>query len=250
MDKLTASQCISLIIGEMEAVRKAKGDNVTYKFRNIDQVMDAINPYLAKHGLSMNTEIVSFTAGHFDTVKKGYNNAPDTIVKKTTGTVHVRIKFIKEFYDAGVIVRTEVVMEGVAHSDDSGDKALTQAQSLAMKYALIFGFCMKSDDPDPDDKGDNKKPTPPVNTPPPNTPPSNTPPPQNPWQEKKYDDFKQIIINAAVIKSQKDAEKYVLKKTDAGGKSGVYCLASAEQVKEYFTLHEQTMKELNIINPL
>jgi len=189
IQKMTATQCVAAIIAEMDAVKKAKGDNVNYKFRNVDAVMDAINPYLGKYGLAPHTEVLHHTSGALEAVKKGYQGAPDTIVRKTTASIHVRINLVKDIWlENGTLLSTKVSFEGAASSDDSGDKALTQAQSNAVKYALIFGFCMKSSDIDPDDKGDdNTVPkTPPANTPaatpvkPPVTPPATTTPPVEP----------------------------------------------------------------------
>lgn len=271
IQKMTASQCVAAIIAEMDAVKKAKGDNVNYKFRNIDQVMDVVNPYLGKYGLAPNTEVVQYMSGAFEAVKKGYQGAPDTIVRKTTADIKVRIRLVKEIWlENGTLLTTTVNFEGVAASDDSGDKALTQAQSNAVKYAYIIGFCMKSADKDPDDKNDeNTLPkTPPATTPvkPPVTPPATTTPPAEPkkvaealWKVvKTYAEFENIVINSPITESKAPADKgkniFVLKLCEnptapAKEQKGVFFKANVEDLKKYYAKHENELKAQSIALP-
>lgn len=268
---MTATQCVAAIIAEMDAVKKAKGDNVNYKFRNVDAVMDAINPYLGKYGLAPHTEVLHHTSGAFEAVKKGYQGAPDTIVRKTTASIHVRINLVKDIWlENGTLLSTKVSFEGAASSDDSGDKALTQAQSNAVKYALIFGFCMKSSDIDPDDKGeDNTVPkTPPATTPvkPPVTPPATNTPPAEPkkvaealWKAvKTYAEFENIVINSPITESKAPADKgkniFVLKLCEnptapAKEQKGVFFKANVEDLKKYYAKHENELKAQSIALP-
>lgn len=256
IQKMTAAQCVAAIIAEMDAVKKAKGDNVNYKFRNVDQVMDAINPYLGKFGLSPHTEIVSFTSGAFEAVKKGYNNAPDTLVRKTTGSIHVRINLVKDIWlENGTLLTTKVSFEGTASSDDSGDKALTQAQSNAVKYALIFGFCMKSSDTDPDDtnhgdteigKPQKKSPVAPIA---PVAPTAEKPKVE--WTQENFPLFMENRqINMKVVKNTKMADIWVLKyATDSTGKKGFFTNATNEQLKQYFQKHADYLKDKGVVLP-
>ena len=268
---MTAAQCVAAIIAEMDAVKKAKGDNVNYKFRNIDQVMDVVNPYLGKYGLAPNVEVVQYMSGAFDAVKRGYQGSPDTIVRKTTADIKVRILLVKEIWlENGTLLSTSVKFEGVAASDDSGDKALTQAQSNAVKYAYIIGFCMKSSDKDPDDKNEeNISPkTPPATTTvkPPVTPPAtNTPPADNKkpaeslWKVvKTYAEFENIVINSQITESKAAADKgkniFVLKLCEnptapAKEQKGVFYKASVEELKKYYAKHENELRAQGIALP-
>lgn len=271
IQKMTAAQCVAAIIAEMDAVKKSKGVNVSYPFRNIDQVMDVINYYLGKYGLSPNTEVLNYTSGAFEAVKKGYQGVPDTIVRKTTGSIHVRVGLVKDIWlENGTLLSTKVSFEAAASSDDSGDKALTQAQSNAVKYALIFGFCMKSSDIDPDDKNEESTlpKTPPATAPvkPPVTPPATTTPPAEPkkvaealWKEVKvYAEFENLIINSPITESKAPADKgkniFVLKLCEnptapAKEQRGVFFKANVDDLKKYYTKHENELKAQSITLP-
>lgn len=261
--KMTAAQCVAAIIAEMDAVKKAKGDNVNYKFRNVDAVMDAINPYLGKYGLAPHTEVLHHTSGAFEAIKKGYQGAPDTIVRKTTASIRVRINLVKDIWlENGTLLSTKVSFEGAASSDDSGDKALTQAQSNAVKYALIFGFCMKSSDIDPDDKGDENA----VPKTPPATTPATTTPPVEPkkvaeslWKVvNTYAEFENIVINSQITESKAPADKgkniFVLKMCEnptapVKEQKGRFYKASVDDLKKYYAKHENELKAQGIALP-
>lgn len=269
--KMTAAQCVAAIIAEMDAVKKGKGVNVSYPFRNIDQVMDVINYYLGKYGLSPNTEVLNYTSGAFEAVKKGYQGAPDTIVRKTTGSIHVRVSLVKDIWlENGTLLSTKVSFEAAASSDDSGDKALTQAQSNAVKYALIFGFCMKSADIDPDDKNEEStlpKTPPATNTvKPPITPPATTTPPadtkkpaESLWKVvNTYAEFENIVINSQITESKAPADKgkniFVLKMCEnptapVKEQKGRFYKASVDDLKKYYAKHENELKAQGIALP-
>lgn len=131
-------QAIAAIMKETEAVGKDKVNKTqNFKYRGIDQVMNAYNPILAKNGVFIVPEVIEQTREERET--KNHTNLIYSILK-------IRYRFYAE---DGSYVDAVVIGEGM----DSGDKASNKAMAVAMKYALFQVFCipteeMGQDDPD------------------------------------------------------------------------------------------------------
>ena len=135
----TLSQALSDITSEVGVIEKKKqSTGVTYAFRGIDEVMNKLNPLLSKHGVTLQNEICSHNLERREFVNK-YGDAKVAYV----ATVHIRLIFSKG--------TEKEVWEEVAMSEDYGDKAMTQAMSMAYKYAILRKFCILTKDViDPD----------------------------------------------------------------------------------------------------
>jgi hypothetical protein len=132
--KIASSICA--IIGEMGAIGKTK-KNVQqgFMYRGIDDVMNALQPLLAKHKVFV-----------VPTVLEQFREDGTT---KSGGVSHLSIFKIKyTFYaDDGSFVEAVTVGE----ASDSGDKGSNKAMSIAFKYALFQTFCIPTEEmPDPD----------------------------------------------------------------------------------------------------
>ncbi len=106
-----------------------------FMYRGIDDVMNALQPALVKHNVSIVPEVLEHTREERTTAKGG--NLIYSIC---------RVKF--SFYaDDGSSVSAIVVGEGM----DSGDKATNKAMSVAFKYACFQTFCIPTEEmQDPD----------------------------------------------------------------------------------------------------
>jgi len=116
---------------EKDQLNKQQG----FKFRGIDQVYNALNPVLAKHGV--------FTVPMVLTVK-----TEEKTTKSGTVMTHVFAEIEYKFYanDGSHVI---AVVHGEAL--DSGDKALNKAMSIAHKYALLQVFAIPTaEEKDPD----------------------------------------------------------------------------------------------------
>src|SRR5512146_388153 len=150
MDKqVQAATPAGAIFGKMVAVFKeidaigktARNQSQGFNYRGIDDVYNAINPILAKHGVFMTAEVLSKTREERVTKR---DNGKDSILAFTC--LHMRYHFHAE---DGSSVPTEAEGEGM----DSGDKSSNKAMSVAHKYALLQAFCIPTkdlDDPDAD----------------------------------------------------------------------------------------------------
>lgn len=105
-----------------------------YKFRGVDNFVNALYPCLVKHGVFMTTRILE-ESHELREVTRG--NGKQGVDK------HVSIKMEYTFHaEDGSSVSSSVAAEGL----DSGDKATNKALSAALKYVLIQTFCVPTED--------------------------------------------------------------------------------------------------------
>ena len=106
-----------------------------FKFRGIDQFVNALHPALVRHGIFMAPECVH---EHHE-LKEITRSSGKTGVDK-----HVSIQMKYHFYseDGSSVTIGPIPAEGL----DSGDKATNKALSAALKYALIQTFCVPTED--------------------------------------------------------------------------------------------------------
>lgn len=125
------------ILRDLDAIGKnARNQAQGFNYRGIDDVYNAINPLLAKHGVFMTAEVIGKT-------REERTNAKGTVLAFTC--LHMRYHF---YADDGTSVMTEAEGEGM----DSGDKSSNKAMAVAHKYALLQAFCVPTKDLEDPDK--------------------------------------------------------------------------------------------------
>jgi len=105
-----------------------------FKFRGIDQFVNALYPALTKNGVFMTVDVLERTETIKDVVRSNGNPGVDKHVA-------LRVKYTFHAED-GSSVSSILVSEGL----DSGDKATNKALSAALKYALIQTFSIPTVD--------------------------------------------------------------------------------------------------------
>lgn len=133
------------ILRDVKAIGKDKQTSgfASFNYRGIDDVYNALNPVMAKHGVFCVPELI-------DSNREERTNTKDKVVAYVT--VKVRYTFYAE---DGSSVSCVVAGEGM----DSGDKATPKALSIAMKYALFQTFCIPTEElADPDAEVDQLAP--------------------------------------------------------------------------------------------
>lgn len=129
-------ETITKIIAEVPAIKKEKSNlQQHFKFRGIDDVMNAINPLFAKYKLFIAPQVLEQTREERET-KQGGN------------LIYSICKIKYTFYaEDGTYIEAITIGEGM----DSGDKATNKAMAIAMKYALFQVFCIPTEEMiDPD----------------------------------------------------------------------------------------------------
>lgn len=136
-DQKLIFKAIPKIIDEIEAVTKKKSleGGVKYAFRRIDDFMNALNPMLGKHKVTLLPEVLDVTRGQVDTNSGGKMN-----------TVQIKARYTL-FAEDGSCVSGITIGEGF----DSGDKASGKAQSNALKYFIMPTFMVPTEDIDDTD---------------------------------------------------------------------------------------------------
>lgn len=138
-------ESITKIMEEVPAIGKEKVNKQQgFKFRGIDDVMNALQPLLAKNKVFIVPEILEQTREERTTSKGG--NLIYSICK-------IKYKFYAE---DGTFIEAITIGEGM----DSEDKATNKAMAIAMKYALFQVFCIPTEemkDPDGDTPDESRK---------------------------------------------------------------------------------------------
>ena len=131
-------EAITKIMDSGVSVRKDQTNKTQgFKYRGIDDVMNAFFPLLANNKVFVVPEVLEQTREERTTVKG--DNLIYSILK-------MRYTFYAE---DGSNVSAVVIGEGM----DSGDKASNKAMAVAMKYAMFQVFCIPTEEmKDPDEE--------------------------------------------------------------------------------------------------
>lgn len=158
-------QAINSIMEDLEPISKDKrasygSGNGGYAYRGVDDVMNALQPLMKKHGLFVVPRVVHQEREE-RIEEKAYNG--QTKQSRTKFSI-LTVEYTFYALD-GTSVTATVVGEGM----DSGDKASNKAMSVAYKYACFQVFSIPTEemvDPDAEIHGNNY----PVNAAPPAPP--------------------------------------------------------------------------------
>lgn len=139
-------ESIPAIIADIEAIQKTKkeGSVIKYAYRGIDEFMNALNPLLAKHCVTITPDILKND-------RDVYSNSNGT--RMTNVVMH--IKYTLTAKDSSSTSGTVI-----GEAFDSGDKASNKAMSIALKYFIMQVFMVPTediDDPDDHDPSELKK---------------------------------------------------------------------------------------------
>ena len=172
MDSPKIFPAICAVMSEVGVVGKDKSNSQQgFKYRGIDDVMNALSPALSKNRIFVVPEVVE-------------QNREERQTKNGSTLTYSILKIKYTFYaEDGSSVSATVIGEGM----DSGDKASNKSMSIAFKYACFQVFCIPTEemkDPDAD--------TPPETLPKSQTKPNA--PPQSREPQKYIDEIKQTVI--------------------------------------------------------
>lgn len=107
-----------------------------FKYRGVDDVMDALSPLLAKHHLLILPSVIEHTI-------------TERMTASQKAVLHVLLKLTYEFVcpiDGSIKVVGPIYGEAM----DLGDKATNKAMSAAYKYVCMQSFCIPITGDDPD----------------------------------------------------------------------------------------------------
>lgn len=126
-DAPTIYQAMAAVLAELPAIGKNQTNSQQgYKFRGVDDVIDALNPLLAKHGLFFLPDVIE----RLESSRQTRNGGTMWVVN-----LHVKYTFYGPAGDS-------VEASGWGEGTDSGDKATQKAMTGAMKYVLFQVFAI------------------------------------------------------------------------------------------------------------
>ena len=124
-------EAISNVMRDVGIVGKNNFNQIQkYKFRSIDDVMNALNPAMVKNHVFVSPTILDQKRSERESTKGGV---------LIYSVVTVRYTF---YTDDGSSVEATVVGEAM----DSGDKSMNKAMSAAFKYACFQVFCIPTEE--------------------------------------------------------------------------------------------------------
>lgn len=126
---------------DIGVIKKTKQPNstVNYAYRSIDQVINALGVGMQKYNLVLKIEQLTPPQIHFYQTQ----NARGATIQATTAIVNNRYYIIAP--DSSF-----TFVDESAQSNDNGDKAVSQANSLAYKHAICRLFSIPTEERDPD----------------------------------------------------------------------------------------------------
>jgi hypothetical protein len=127
---------MSAVMRDVGAIGKdQKNQAQGFKFRGIDQFVNALYPALTRHGVFLSPRSVNYTQELKEVTRSNGKAGVDK---------HVSLMMEYTFYaeDGSSVTIGPVPAEGL----DSGDKATNKALSAALKYALIQTFSIPTED--------------------------------------------------------------------------------------------------------
>lgn len=129
-------ESITAIMQEIPAIGKEKKNQQQgFKYRGIDDVMNALQPILSKYKVFVVPEVID-------------QSREERVTNKGGTILYSMLKIRYTFYaEDGTSFSAVVIGEGM----DSGDKSSNKAMAIAMKYAFFQVFCIPTEEmKDPD----------------------------------------------------------------------------------------------------
>lgn len=123
------------VMDEVRSIGKeSRNAQQGFNFRGIDAVMDAVGPVLRKHGVTVVPIAIEHEAERYETAKGG---------KMVNRLAKMQFTVFGPRGDH---------FGGVTYGEaaDSGDKAMTKAESVALRTFLLQALMIPTGDPDPD----------------------------------------------------------------------------------------------------
>lgn len=134
----TSKSAKGLIFSKLLAVKQdigsigkdQKNTHQGFKFRGIDQFVNALHPILNKHGVGITTKVLQNS---------------EEYKESSNGKISKNVRLVMEytfFAEDGSTLSCQMPSEGV----DTSDKATNKALSAALKYCLIQTLCVPTED--------------------------------------------------------------------------------------------------------
>lgn len=188
-------EAINKVMSEIGSIGKDRKNQMQgYSFRGIDDVYNAVQPALVKHGVFILPEVI-------DQKREERTNTKGTTLLYTILTVRHRFCALDG---------SSVACVTVGEAMDSGDKSANKAMSAAMKYAVIETFCIPTEgDNDTENHSHEVKPKAaakpaPAPSPAPAATPAAMPAKNREMVYHNYDETKRFVVRKDLVAAAAD----------------------------------------------
>ncbi len=128
-------EAFNAVMGDVRAIEKSdRNQQQGFRFRGIDAVMQEVGPALRAHGVHIIPTPVEMRSETYETAK-------GTSMRNVTVTMQYAV-----YGPAG----DSFIGGAIGEAADSGDKAVTKAQSVAYRTFLLQSLTVPTGDADPD----------------------------------------------------------------------------------------------------
>jgi hypothetical protein len=127
---LVAIHAVSKALSQEGIAKARKNEQQGFRFRGIDEVMNALAPLLVEHGLVIMPRILERT---------------ETVRTTKSGGNMYSVTVAAEFVFLAVADGSTVTARTYGEAMDSGDKGTNKAQAHAYKYAAFQTFCIPTE---------------------------------------------------------------------------------------------------------
>lgn len=133
-------QAIGAVMRDVRNIGKngeheGRGGGQRFKFRQLDEIMDAIGVAMRTHGLYVRPSVLTNTVDRWITKN---SNGRDTTVSSVITTMRYSL--------VSTVDGSSVDMDMVGEGRDNGDKATSKSVAMAYKYLLLQAFCIPVQD--------------------------------------------------------------------------------------------------------
>lgn len=132
--ELKVHAAIVSVMRAVDHVRKQRSEGLSYSFRGIDAVVNAVAPAFRAAGVFILPDVLNYD---YQTVKSNAN--------KDLASVRLTVRFVFVGPMGDTLAATVV-----GEAFDSGDKATAKAMSVALRTCLLQVLALPTDEPDPD----------------------------------------------------------------------------------------------------
>jgi uncharacterized coiled-coil protein SlyX len=133
-------QAIGAVMRDVREIGKngeheGRGGGQRFKFRQLDEIMDAIGVAMRTHGLYVRPSVLANKTDRWTTKN---SNGRDTTVSSVITTMRYSL--------VSTVDGSSVDMDMVGEGRDNGDKATSKSVAMAYKYLLLQAFCIPVQD--------------------------------------------------------------------------------------------------------
>jgi hypothetical protein len=123
---------MAAILKGLPTIEKANRSTQGYAYQGIDQILTELKPVLEANEVFLTQEVLEYTRSEYE----------------TRSGAHMQSTIVKVAYNFHATDGSTVTAIGLGEGSDAGDKSVSKALAMALKYALRQSLCIASEEHD------------------------------------------------------------------------------------------------------